>query len=191
MKQIYQDLWTLAKPYYQKGQEMDLAHIEWMLNVAEDIIKNENLAESIFLPLIILHDLGYSQIPDDNPFQLDLRKAHLEKGAKLAGKLLKKINYPEAKIKIITNYIAIHDNWAFGEHELFINDRILGVFSDLDFVWMASEQGFLALRKILNKSTPEMISYLKTNEKLTNRPFSSVATKELFESLLQNRAREY
>jgi hypothetical protein len=34
MKQIYREIWELAKPYYEKGRPMDIDHIRWMMKDA-------------------------------------------------------------------------------------------------------------------------------------------------------------
>jgi len=85
------------------------------------------------MPLVILHDVGYAKVPKDNPFKLDLRKAHMKAGAKIARKILTELNYPKNKVDKIVNYISIHDNWAFGQNDIYTKDKILGTFSDLDY----------------------------------------------------------
>ena len=53
MKLIYQQLWELAKQYYEKGRPMDLDHVEWMMKDALFVCEKENIDDSIFLPLVI------------------------------------------------------------------------------------------------------------------------------------------
>ena len=190
MKQIYEKIWELAKPYYKKGRPMDIDHIQWMMRDAFFVCQKENLDDSLLLPLVILHDVGYAEVPKDTPFKLNLRKAHMEAGAKIARHILEKLNYPKDKIEKIEYYISVHDNWALGDNEIYIKDKILGAFTDLDYTWMATPKGFPALIKILNKTKQEMIEYLETHEKPTNRPFSTKTTKNLYEKYLEDRRKD-
>ena len=118
MNQIYEDIWKLAKSYYEKGRPMDIDHIEWMMKDAFLVCQKENLDDSLLLPLVILHDVGYAEVPKDNPFKLNLRKAHMEAGAKIARHILEKLNYPKDKIKKIEYYVSVHDNWALGDNSV-------------------------------------------------------------------------
>lgn len=188
--EIYEKIWELAKPYYKKGRPMDIDHIEWMIVDAELICERENLDESILLPLVILHDVGYGEISLKNPFDINTRKEHMREGGRVANKILKKLNYSSDKTKIISHLISIHDNWSLGDNKSYRENIILSTFNDLDFMWMATPKGFLTLMKMLDKNAKEMIEYLKSNEKLVNRPFSTKTTKQLFEKYLLDRKNE-
>jgi len=162
-----------------------------MMVDADIICEKENLDASILLPLAILHDVGYAEVSNkDNPFQLDIRRAHMKAGSDIAERILKEIGYPEEKIRIIADYIAVHDNWAFGEHDRYINDVLLGTFNDLDYMWMATKKGFDSAMVMLKKTPEEMLRYLKDNEKPVNRPFSTETTKELYANYLKDREAE-
>ncbi len=167
---------------------MDVEHIKWMIKDALLVCKKEKLDDTILLPLVILHDVGYAQVPKDNPFKLDLRKAHMKFGAKIARKILTKLKYPKNKTLKIVHYVSIHDNWAFGQNEIYFEDKILGAFNDLDYMWMATKKGFPALMKILNKNKTEMIEYLQKNDKPIKRPFCTKTTKKLYEKYINQLA---
>ncbi len=191
MKRIYEEMWGLAKPYYLKGRPMDVDHIEWMMEEALVVCEKEKLDDSLLLPLVILHDVGYSEVAKDNPFKLDMRKAHMEKGALIAEKVLKKLDYSKDKIDKIVYYVSVHDNWALGDTEIYLNDKILGIFTDMDFTWMATPKGFPAFLLILNKDHKEMIEYLESRETPAKGvPFSSKTTKRLYEDYLKDRKNE-
>ncbi len=169
---------------------MDIDHIECMMQDAFFICKKENLDDSLLLPLVILHDVGYAEVPKDNPFKLNLRKAHMEAGAKIARQILEKLNYPKDKIGKIEYYISVHDNWALGDNSVYEDDLILAVFTDLDYIWMATPKGFPALMKILDKNKQEMLEYLEKNDKPKLRPFSTKTTKIVYEEYLADRRKE-
>ncbi len=184
MKNIYKEIYNLAKPYYLEGRPMDIDHIEWMMEVTEIVSKTDNLDDTILMPLVILHDVGYAEVPKDNPFNLNIRKLHMEAGANIARDILNKLNYPKEKTEEIVYYISVHDNWSFRENKIYREFPLLGIFTDLDFMWMASPKGFEALKGILKKNSEEMIKYLENNEKLKSRPFVSKTAKKIFEKYL-------
>jgi len=190
MKQIYIRTWELAKPYYKKGRPMDMDHIEWMMQDAFLVCQKENLDDSLLLPLVILHDVGYAVVPKFDPYKLDLRIAHMKAGTKVAKSILKKVNYPKQKLEQIVYYVSVHDNWALGDNNIYKKDIILGTFNDLDYMWMATPKGFAALMKILNKSKQEMLKYLESNDKPKLRPFSTKTTKNLYKKYMGQRRKE-
>ena len=190
MKDVYKEIWELAKPYYEKGRPNDIEHINWMMKDAMFICEEENIDDSLLLPLVILHDVGYRNIESGNPLDLNLRKAHMEEGEKISRNILMKLNYNKDKINQISYYVSVHDNWALGEDKIYKEDLILGVFNDLDFMWMATPKGFSVMRDILKKDKKAMVEYLENEEKLIKRPFSTKTTKSLFGKYLSERKDE-
>jgi hypothetical protein len=190
MKEIYNEIWRLAKPYYEKGRPMDIDHIEWMIRDSSFVCKKEGIDDSLLLPLVILHDVGYAEVSKDNPFKLDLRKAHMKAGASITKRILEELNYSAEKREKIEYYVSVHDNWALGENDLYNNDKVLGTFNDLDYMWMVTPKGFPALMKILGKNEGEMLRYLEENDKPMLRPFSTETTKNLYEGYMGERRGE-
>lgn len=189
MKQVYDKIWELAKPYYKKGRPMDINHIEWMMKDAFLVCQEEHLDDSLLLPLVILHDVGYAEVPEDNPFKLNLRKVHMEAGAKIARHILEKLNYPEAQKEKIVYYVSVHDSWAIGNSKEFNKNHILGAFNDLDFIWMVTPVGFETVRTTIGKSPQEMLEYIEFDEKHKLRPFSTKITENLYKKYFENRKR--
>ena len=190
MKSVYSRIWSLSKPYYQRGRKTDVAHILWMMDIALFVCEKEKLDDTLLIPLVILHDVGYSKIKKGNPFNIDIRKAHMAEGTKLSEEILKSVAYPDSKIPIIVHYVSIHDNWALGDNAIYKNDIILGVFNDLDFIWMATQEGFSAVAKIHGFEPMEMINFLEKNEKLVKRPFCSKSVALIFKEYLTKRYKE-
>jgi len=187
-KDIYQEIWKKAKSYYQKGRPFDIAHIKWMMKDAEYICEQEVIDKTILLPLVILHDVGYAEVDTtQNSYNLDLRKAHMKAGAEIASHILTEFKYPQDKTKTIVDYVAIHDNWAFEENKRYTKDKMLGTFNDLDFMWLAVEEGFNSAMKMTKKNPQEMFEYVKQNDKLIKRPFSTKTAKELFDKYIKQR----
>lgn len=191
MKELYAQLWQQAKPFYEKGRPMDIAHVKWMMNEAMNVCKREKLDDTLLLPLVILHDVGYSNVDASNPFHPDTRRQHMVEGEKIAKQLLEGIQYPKDKMAIITYYVSVHDNWALGDTDIYKNDHLLGTFTDLDFTWMVSPKGFSALMTILHKNHQELIDYLKDREQPAKElPFTSPTVKKMFWTLLHEREKE-
>jgi|SRR3989339_331748 len=190
-----QDLWFLARSYYQKGRSMDIAHIEWMMKVALKICEQEKVDQALLLPLVILHDVGYSSLSDPknaNYYDKDIRKAHMAAGADIAENILSQLDYPKEQKKQIVQYISIHDIWAYGEVEPYLQDKILGIFKDLDYLWTYTKEGCRAVQKHLQKSDVEMFTML--DEEISpiygKKPFSCKATKALREQYIAERKQD-
>jgi len=189
---IYQKIWDEAKPYYQKGRPMDVAHVEWMMEQVAEVCKQENLDESILMPLAILHDVGYATLTNPasaNYYDADLRKAHMQAGVEIAESILKRVNYPQDKSKIIVEYVRVHDNWAFGEVDMYIEDKLLGTFKDFDYLWIYTKIGCEAIQKVLKKNNKEMLEHLRNEPSPIHgkKPFSTSYTKELRVNYLKER----
>jgi len=192
MKPVYKKIWDEAKQYYEKSRPMDIAHIEWMIKVVEEVCKQEILDETILMPLAILHDVGYAMLINPataNYYDKDVRRAHMKAGAEIAEAILKKINYPKDKSKRIVDYVAIHDNWAFGEVDVYIKDRLLGTFKDFDYLWIYTKIGCDAIQKVLKKNNKEMLEHLQneTSPIQGKKPFSTTFTEKLRETYLEER----
>lgn len=191
MEDIYTRIWNLAKPYYQRSRPMDVAHIVWMMDAGLGVCNCEELDDTLLMPLIILHDVGYSAVSQGNVFNQSIRKAHMVEGARIAQTILEAVGYPVDKIANVVHNISIHDNWAFGDNEIYKGDIILGAFNDLDFAWMATKVGFSAIAKIRGLDHVAMIEFLESNEKLINRPFQSTTVARMFENYLVDRRKEF
>lgn len=195
MKEIYTRIWEAAKPHYLKGRPMDVDHIEWMMEEATRISEVEHLDETVLLPLAILHDIGYAKVPSIESTDyntLDIRKLHMEEGAKLAKTILETLDYPQEKIEKIVSYVAMHDQWAYGEVDAYINDPILGTFKDLDYLWIYAPKGREAFQKLKNFSNEQMLKHLQdeTSPIFNKKPFSNDSTKRMHDELLDARTQE-
>jgi len=173
MAAIYNKIWRLARKYNRRGQCYTEKHIEWLVRQSLRLAKQEKVDEQIFIPFILLHDVGYGVIETDSPFKDSSRKNHMRAGKQVAKKILDQVDYPSHLTDKICNYIAIHDNWAFNDHQLYRRNKVLGLFNDLDFISMYSADGFSAMGKILAYEPKRLLDFLDNNEKLINRPFVS------------------
>ena len=181
------NLIKLAEPYYRKGRPGDLKHIKWLgerLFYIEEEIKKRGFDFEIIYTLAILHDVGYSKFPGCNPFDLKIRKLHAEESAKIARIIFDKINFPKAKRQKTLRLIRHHDDWAFNKP---LKDAEWRIFSDFDFSWEASREGFDVVRKFLNQTRKEFLKTVESEyrKKQKNYPFYLEKSKQLFLSDLK------
>jgi len=192
MKEIYEKILEKALPLYEKGRLGDVEHIKWLAEVITKYVDESEADYDILMPVVILHDVGYSKMPKDTDcFELEIRKLHSEEGAKIAEELLKEIDYPKEKIKKIKRLILKHDNWAFGDN--FADEPILKIFSNFDFMWMASKKGFEIVRGFMKKTQKEFYEEIKNSEKenkTEGRKWSSKKIKEFYNQLMIERRKE-
>lgn len=195
MNFLYEKIWNEARPYYEKSRPMDVDHIEWMMKVVDEVCKQENLDETILMPLAILHDVGYETLV--NPvtasyYDKDVRRAHMKAGAEIAEQILKSVGYPKDKSKKIIEHVGIHDNWVFGEVEIYTKDKILGTFKDFDYLWIYTKKGCDSIQKVLKKNNLEMLKHLRdeTSPIYGKKPFSTLFTQKLRETYLKERESE-
>lgn len=189
MKVVYQRLLEKALPYYKNSRKGDVEHIKWLVRTVPKFINENDVDFDILMPMIILHDIGYSKVPrDSNPFDLDIRKMHSEQGAAIAERLLKEVHYPENKIIEIKRLIMKHDNWALGDS--FVGEPILRIFNNFDFMWMASKKGFDIVRAFLDKSPEEFCRQIEIfqekNEK-EGRVWFNKKIEDYYHKLLKER----
>jgi len=164
LKKIYSSILEQAIPFYEKGRERDVAHVKWLFKTIPKYVRPDELDYDILMPVAILHDVGYSAVPKGaSPLNLDIRKLHSEEGAKIAGKILSKLDYSKEKIPEIEKLVLKHDNWAFGDS--FRDEPILSAFNNFDFLWVLSPDGFKSYQQILEKDAPNTIMRIEEDQK--------------------------
>jgi hypothetical protein len=143
MKKIFQTIWDLALPY--QDQRDDPGHAEVTLYYAQLLSRYEKGNRDIIIPAIILHDVGYSQIPKERRMLIFAREAKREQrlaivyeheieSIKLARKILEKVDYPSPLIDEILEIISQHDT-----RQGFISKNE-GLVRDADKLWRTSRR---------------------------------------------------
>ena len=141
IKPIYQRIFEKAKPFLRTRK--NLLHTRIALRYAIELLKSEKGDESIVIPAIILHDVGWKVVPEHlhltafgpNPSNPKLTRLHEREGAKIAKGILEKLRYPSRKIEEICQIIRGHDS---RKRPLSWNDRIA---KDSDKLWRYSRRG--------------------------------------------------
>lgn len=189
MDEIYLKMWKLAGPYYEKGRFYDVAHIEWMMEEADKIADLEKLNKRLLLPIVILHDIGYSTTKQKNPNikEKEVKITHMKEGAKIAKTILEEIDYDKELTEKIVYYISVHDNWILGDDSPFKECKEMAVFNDLEFTWVAVIPGvFKAMAESMKMTPKEFYEFLSKDEKLDRRPFCCDYTKKMYLKTMEN-----
>jgi HD superfamily phosphodiesterase len=178
--------WPIDDPLYKKIYDeaepllrarLNDIHARICYHYALELLDEEGGDPRIVLPAILLHDVGYSSIPDDelqssfgpkieNPA---LRRQHETEGARLAGIILKKVQYPEELIEEIQTIIDGHDT---RDDALSLNDKIT---KDADKLFRYSYEGFRIDFKRFNLKASEWFDYLIAH--ISGWFFTETATK--------------
>jgi len=141
IKPSYQKIFQNAKPFLRTRK--NVIHTQIALRYALQLLKSEKGDERIVIPAIILHDVGWSAVPEHlhltafgpkvtNP---KLTRVHEIEGAKIAQRVLERFKYPPGKIKEICQIIRGHDS---RKRPLSWNDRMV---KDSDKLWRYSRRG--------------------------------------------------
>lgn len=193
MKEIYSQILELAKPYYEKGRIYDLDQIDWMIKQAEMLAEKLKLDQDILIPLIILHDVGYTFVDENNPHikSQEIKRIHLREGVKIAKEILEHVNYCPELSKQIVDLVSVHDNWVFGDDEPYKKSRLLSFFNDLDFLYaQSSYQSFKHHGDSMGILVESMYDFWLNDEKLIRRPFCCSETAAIFQELMAERKKE-
>ena len=150
---------------------------------ANRIADMEKLNKEILLPIVILHDVGYSVISQKNPDIKDkeIKIVHMKEGARISKEILYKVNYKKELINKITYYISIHDNWVLGDDSPYKESKEMATFNDLDFLWATTSLDiFRRMAESMKLTLTEFYDFWSKDEKLTRRPFCCRYTRKMF-----------
>jgi HD superfamily phosphodiesterase len=141
IKPVHQKIFEKAKPFLHTRK--NLIHTKIALSYALRLLKSEKGDGGVVIPAIILHDIGWSAVPENlhltafgpKPSNPKLTRVHELEGAKIAEAILEKSHYPSKKVKEICQIIRGHDS---RRRPLSWNDRIV---KDSDKLWRYSRRG--------------------------------------------------
>jgi HD superfamily phosphodiesterase len=163
LKDIYERIWDLARPYLNTRKN-DI-HTEISTDLAQQLLAQEGGEEDIVLPAIILHDVGWKKVPEDIQLKAfgpkasmpEWNRVHEVEGAGIAGDILRKVNYPEEKILEIQEIIKGHDS---RKEPLSLNDSVV---KDADKLWRYSRIAVQINEKIFGLTVEQGIERLRRN----------------------------
>jgi HD superfamily phosphodiesterase len=158
LKEVFEKIWKLAEPY--QDQREDDGHARTSLDYALKLVETEDVNPDVVIPAIILHDIGYSQIPQERRMKIfapdaspgersGVQYEHQVEGVMLALKILRQVDYPPELTDEILQIISGHDT-----RKGFIS-RNEGVVRDADKLWRTSKQGFFVAEERAKKREAE------------------------------------
>jgi HD superfamily phosphodiesterase len=142
MRAIFDEIWRRAKPYLNTRKN-DI-HTEISVRFAEMLLEKEGGDEDVVLPAIILHDVGWIKVPEEEQnkgFGPEIQspsvvKNHELEGVQIAKGILEAVDYNKEKIALILEIIEGHDSRKEADS---IDESIV---KDADKLWRFSREGF-------------------------------------------------
>jgi hypothetical protein len=135
-------IWALAAPHLRvRGNDR---HSLYAFGIAAALLEFHPEADAdVVLPAILLHDVGWSRVPEDEVLEAiapgggrpDLVLLHEKEGARLAGEILAQVGYPGDHVGRILEIIDGHDS---RKESLSIEDSIV---KDADKTWRVTPSG--------------------------------------------------
>ena len=142
METIHERIYERAKPYLNTRQNE--VHIAICYAFARRLLKcYPNADENIVVPAILLHDVGWKEVPEEKQLGAfgpemkdeETRRLHETEGARIAKTILNSVNYSEEKTQEILAIIDGHDS---RQEALSLNDSLV---KDADKLWRYSPTG--------------------------------------------------
>jgi HD superfamily phosphodiesterase len=162
---IYDRIYAAAEPYWQT-RENDV-HVPGAYALCKELLASYPEAdEAIVLPAILLHDVGYSEVPEDEQLKglagapvgwdPEVTRRHEVAGARIAGELLSELGYDEEKTRRIQEIIDGHDSRS---EALSLEDAIV---KDADKLWRFTEDGIRTSCAWMSRTPAEFMSYVES-----------------------------
>ena len=139
---VYNEIFKKAEPY------LDTRHNDVHTSLSYDFARRllahyPDADETIVLPAIVLHDVGWKMVPEEiqlNAFgpkakDKKTKRIHEKEGVRIAQEILTRLNYDEEKISEILSIIDGHDTRL---EALSLNDQLV---KDADKLWRFTPAG--------------------------------------------------
>ncbi len=128
MKNIFEEIWKLAKPYLDtRDNEI---HAKISVEFGYRLLEAEGGDEDVVIPAIILHDVGWKKVPE--ALQLkgfgpkatlpEVTRIHEDEGVTIAKDILEKISYDNKKAEEILRIVGGHDS---RKEPISLNDKLV------------------------------------------------------------------
>ncbi len=157
----YRDIYERAKPYLDTRKND--VHVAVMWDFAGRLLTFYPEADpDVVLPAIILHDVGWKTIPEDQQTKAfgpkmtdaDLRRVHEVEGVRIAREILTELKYDPVKREEILAIIDGHDS---RDEARSLDDTLL---RDADRFWRFCQTGIEINHRLLNMELGEFMPWL-------------------------------
>jgi len=183
----FQTIFERAIPFLKT--RLNLPHTYIVYQYAQILLRQEGGSREITLPACILHDVGWSTIPEDkqltafgpNGNDMVLRRKHEVEGAAIANRILRMLRYDETLIPEILKIIDGHDTTR---HARSPEDAIA---KDSDKLFRVSPLGFRIDAERFQEDLKDRVTYLRER---MDTWFLTETGKALAVHELQTRAQE-
>ena len=187
MEAVFENIWHLANPYLDTRKN-DI-HTQISTELAFELLRREDGDSTIVIPAIILHDVGWKEVPEHLHLKAfgpkatsqELNRIHEKKGLKIARDILQKLSYEDDKVEEIIEIINGHDS---RKTPISRNDRIV---KDADKLWRYTKEGFRIDVERFGESPEEGLMRLHSN---LDSWFFTDSAKEIAKGELDRRAKE-
>lgn len=138
----HERIWALAAPYL-RTRANDL-HTIYAYGLAKALVDLHPEADpEVVLPGILLHDTGWSQVPEDEVLEAivpgggrpDLVLRHEKEGARIAREILEQVGHDPARTERIVDIVDGHDTRTEALH---LDDALV---KDADKLWRLTPPG--------------------------------------------------
>lgn len=185
MKDGFQQIWELAKPYLKKGVVKDfVVHTNGVIKAMELILKKEEGDERILIPAAILHDVGWHKVPprlqksNNREDKTKAMRLHLEYAKPVIRTVLKRVGYVENQIEKVIDIVVAHKFQDPKE----LDKKLL---IDADTLSDAFKEPFYSDCKSHGITPEKNYSYRKKNK------FYTKVAREIFDKELEKRKKEF
>lgn len=186
-RSVFKQIYQLAQPYLNTRHND--VHTEMSMQLAYQLLKAEGGRESIVIPAIILHDVGWQKVPaalhlkafGPKATSPEINRTHEQEGVKIAKKILMKVNYDKEKITEILKIIDGHDS---RKESISLNDSLV---KDADKLWRFTQTGFDIDNKRFEETVAEGLNRLR---KYLPRWFFTHTANQIAKEELQQRERD-
>ncbi len=157
----HRPLWTRALAYL--GVRQNAEHTRYSTGFAERLVACCGARGDIVLPAIILHDTGWSTVPEDKILASfgprtrypELRRQHEVEGARIARRLLTELAYGPPDIEVIAAIIDGHDTRA---EPISLEDAVV---KDADKLWRYTRFGLETVRAWFGHTVAQQLALLE------------------------------
>lgn len=156
-------IYEKAEPFLQT--RFNALHTRISYHLAAILVKKIGADPEVVFPAILLHDIGWSMIPESqradafgpNIKKPEIQRLHETEGARMAGEILIELEYPDTRIREIKKIITGHDTRP---DSLNLNDAVV---KDADKLWRYSSEGFAIDCERFGKTPRENLIWLIEN----------------------------
>jgi hypothetical protein len=160
---LFGRLWRLALPYLDTRQNE--IHTRLSVGLALHLLELENGSAPVVLPAVILHDVGWKRVPEEQQLEAfgpraarpELNRVHELAGVEIAGKLLEEA-WPESPFR--EEILAIVEGHDSRLDPISQNDRLV---KDADKLWRYTREGFAIDIKRFDETRAAGLGRLREN----------------------------